>query len=65
MRSSRLHYINEDPHWAEYAEWPHLERWDDKITRLLRQEKLKRVENALLIVGVAVLLWMTWLGVGR
>lgn len=65
MRSAKVHYINEDPHWYEYCEMPHIERWDEKITRALRQEKLKRIENALLIMGCALLLWLTWIGVGR
>lgn len=59
MRNAkRLHYINEDPHWAEYAEWP---SWDEKVTRVLRKDKIGDwLTTGVLLFVIAVCLEVTW-----
>ncbi len=56
--------ISDDPHFSDYAEMPQLD-WVDKLNEQLRRERWKRIETALLVLGCALLLWMTYLGVGR
>ena len=62
--------INSCEHWAEYAELPDLQRleeipWWDRVTAWIQRGGPKKAEQAILIAGIAVSMWITFLGVGR
>ena len=52
MRSAKIHSIDENEHFAEYAEW----NWVDRTTEVLREDELEKWQWRVAIVCIAVLI---------
>lgn len=53
--------INSYEHWFEYAEPAHIETWDEKVTRIIQQDKIGDwLKTGVLLFIIAVCLEITW-----